>query len=148
MDSPTYLVHMPRAEARHLAGISSGWPATPQLRLAAALREWLTGLSRRRSTVISVRKVVTDLNLILETVPLPQRPLYGPFGPGRHGPPLPGRVDYLGAGIVRMDEDAISALAGLPAGDDFRVRRTNAGPVLTIGADEYLARIEEPDSKP
>lgn len=146
MTQRTYLVHLPLAEARHLAGTGHGWPATSQTRLAAALREWLVGLSRRRAAVIPVRKVVADLTLILESVPLPQRPLHGPFGPGRTGPP-PGRVDYLGGGIIRLDEDAVSSLASLAPGDDFHVIRTDAGPVLSVGTDEYLVREEEPDTK-
>jgi hypothetical protein len=148
VDCRTWLVHMPVAEARHLAGTGQGWPAPPQMRLAAALREWLAGLSRRRSAVIGVRKVVTDLTLILESVPLPQRPLCGPFGPVRAGLRPPGRVEYLGAGIVRLDEDAISSLASLASSDDFHVARTGAGPLLSVGADSYLAREEEPDSEP
>ena len=148
VDSRTWLVHMPLAEARHLAGTGHSWHATSQMRLAAALREWLAGLSRRRTAVIPVRKVFADLTLILETVPLPQRAVRGPFGPGRDGPPLPGQVSYLGAGIVRLDQDAITALASLATGDDFRVHYTDAGPVLTVGTDEYLARVEEPDPKP
>ena len=146
--SGTYLVQMPKAEARHLAGTGHGWPATPDARLAADLREWLAGISRRRTTVIPVRKVLADLSVILERAPLPQRPLRGPFGPGRAGQPLPGRVDYLGGGIVRLDDAAISALAGLAHGEDFRVIRTDAGPVLTVGADHYLAREEETASRP
>lgn len=144
----TWLVHMPMAEARHLAGTSHRWPATPQMRLAAALREWVAGLSRRRTAVIPVRKVVADLSLILETVPLPQRPVCGPFGPARAGLRPPGQVDYLGGGIVRLDQDAISALASLDPGDDFHVTHTSAGPVLSVGTDTYLARQEEPDTKP
>ena len=146
--SGTYLVQMPKAEACHLAGTGHGWPATPDTRLAADLREWLAGISRRRTTVIPVRKVLADLSVILERAPLPQRPLRGPFGPGRAGQPLPGRVDYLGGGIVRLDDTAISALAGLAAGEDFRVIRTDAGPVLTVGTDHYLAREEKAESKP
>jgi hypothetical protein len=142
-----YLVHMPLAEARHLAGVGDCWPATPQLRLAAALREWLAGISRRRSTVISARKVIADLTLILEAVPLPQRPLHGPFGPASSGPPLPGQVNYLGGGIVRLNEDALSSLASLAPDDDYRVIHTDVGPVLSVGADTYLARVEEPDNQ-
>lgn len=141
-----YLVHMPQAEARHLAGTGPTWPASPQTRLALALREWLAGLSRRRAGLIPIRKVVADLTLILETVPLPQRPARGPFGPGRRGLPLPGQVEYLGGGIVRLDEEAISALAGLADGDDFKVTRTDNGPILSVGADTYPAREEEPDT--
>jgi hypothetical protein len=144
----TWLVHLPVAEARHLAGTPGGWPATPQERLAAALREWLAGLSRRRSGVIAVRKVVADLTLLVEAVPLPARPVRGPFGPGRPGLPLAGRAEYLGGGTVRLDEDAVTSLAGLPSGEDFRVTRTDAGPVLEVGPDRYLAREEEPDPKP
>lgn len=142
----TYLVHMPQAEARHLAGTGYGWPAAPQARLAAALREWLAGISRRHSAVIPVRKVVADLTLILEVVPMPQWPLHGPFGPGRAGPPPPGRVEYLGGGIVRLDEDAVGSLAGLAPDDDYHVTRTDAGLLLTVGTDQYPVR-EEPDTK-
>ena len=147
MTQRTYLVHLPLAEARHLAGTSHGWPATPQTRLAAALREWLAGLSRRRTGVIPVRKVVADLTLILGSVPLPQRPVCGPFGPARVGLRPPGRVEYLGGGIVRLDEDAISHLASLDPRDDYHVTRSSAGPLLSISTDEYLAREEEPDTE-
>lgn len=116
-----YLVSMPLAEARHLAGISHGWPALPQDRLAATLREWLAGLSRRRG-VVQVCEVVTDLTRILGAVPLPQR-------------------------IVRLDEEAISSLAGLAPDDDFHVKHTAAGPVLSVGAETYLVREEEPGTK-
>ena len=143
----TYLVAMPLAEARHLAGTSPAWPATPETRIAAALREWLAGISRRRTAVVPVRKVVADLAIILETAPLPRRPLRGPFGPGRAGMPLPGRVEYLGAGIVRLDHDAITALTALPPGEDFHARLIDAGPVLTVGPEQYLAREEHPDPK-
>ena len=144
----TYLVHMPLAEARHLAGTSPAWPALPESRLVTALREWLAGLSQRRTAFIPVRRVVADLTLMLETAPLPQRPLRGPFGPGRAGVSLPGLVEYLGSGIVRLDQDAVTALAGLAPGEDFRACLTDAGPVLTIGADRYLALAEQQDRKP
>lgn len=144
----TYLVTMPLAEARHLAGTGARWPAPPQSRLATSLREWVGGLSRRRGGFIQVRKVVTDLTRILESVPLPQRPVCGPFGPGQAGFQPPGRVEYLGSGIVRLDEAAVNFLAGLAPDEDFHVRRTAAGPVLSVGADSYLARQEEPDAKP
>ena len=144
----TYLVHMPLAEARHLAGTGPAGPATAEARVINALREWLHGLSRCRTAVVPARKVAADLNLILATVPLPQRPVRGPFGPSRTGLPLPGHVEYLGSGIVRLDEAAISALTTLADGDDFKATHTGAGPVLTVGTDRYLAREEEPDLKP
>jgi len=137
---------MPLAEARHLAGTGHGWPALPQDRLVAALREWLAGLSRRRG-VVQVRNVIAELTRILEAVPLPQRPVCGPFGPAGAGLWPPGRVEYLGGGIVRLDEEAVSFLASLPPDDDFRVTHTDAGPVLSVGAVRYQAREEEPDAK-
>ena len=145
--SCTYLVQMPTAEARHLAGTCHGWPATSESRLALAVSEWVAGISRRRSAVVSARKVVAELTLILETAPLPKRPMRGPFGSGRNGLPLPGLVEYLGGGIVRLDETAVGSLAGLAPDDDFCVIRTDAGPVLSVGCDRYLAREEEPDPK-
>ncbi len=146
--SRTYLVPMPLAGGRYLAGTGHTWPAAPQVRLAAALREWLAGISRRRTGVIPVRRVVAKLSLVLETVPLPQRPMRGPFGPSRAGLPLAGRVEYLGGGIVRLDDLALSSLAGLREGEDFRVTFTDAGPVLAVGRDSYVARREKPDTKP
>ncbi|MDR0345923.1 MAG: hypothetical protein LBI49_22995 [Nocardiopsaceae bacterium] len=144
----TYLVHLPLAEARHLAGTAPTWPATGDSRLAARVREWVAGLSRRRTGFVPVRRVVADLTLILDTAPLPKRPLCGPFGPGRAGLTLPGRVEYLGDGVVRLDEAAIKALVTLADGDDFRVTLTAAGHLLTVGTDTYLAREEEPGAKP
>jgi hypothetical protein len=147
LTSRTYLVHMPKAEARFLAGVGVGWPATPEARCVHAVREWLTGLVRSRAVSVSVRKVADDLGPLLARVPVTERPLSGPFAaPGRR-PPLPGRVEYLGAGIVRLDDAALSSLAGLRPGEDFRVTVTDAGAVLEIGADRYEAREEEPDAK-
>ena len=116
MEDRTWLVQMPPAEARHPAGTSPAWPATPEARVITALREWLAGVSRRRSALVPVRKVVAEVSVILETVPLPQRPVCGPFGPGRTGLPLPGRVEYLGGGIVRLDEAAIRRAGADAAG--------------------------------
>jgi hypothetical protein len=59
----------------------------------------------------------------------------------------PGRVTYLGAGAVRLDAAALSALAELADGEDFRIAWTGAGPVMTIGTDRYPAR-EEADPAP
>jgi len=148
VDSRTWLVHMPLAEARHLAGTGHGWPASPQMRLAAALREWVAGISRRRTAVVPVRKVVADLTLILETVPLPQWPVCGPFGPGRAGTRCPARWHISAAGS--------SAWTGRPS-DPWPaspLATTSASPTPTpgrscpVGADTYLAREEEPDTKP
>ena len=145
----SWLVHLPTAEARHLAGIGPPWPASPQARALAAIREWLHGVSNRRSPTVPVGKVITDLTAILAIIPPTTTPARGPFAPpASGGPPLPGRVDYLGSGTVRLDHDALQALAGLTAGEDFRVCFTDAGPVLSVGTDSYPARQETPDTKP
>lgn len=136
----TYLVQLPRAEARHLAGTGKASLPSPEARCVEAVREWLHGLRGRQEATVPVSKVAADLTLILGMVPASSRPARGPFG----GAPLPGRVEYLGCGIVRLDDAAISALAELPDGDDFRVTITDAGPVLAVGADRYLAREEAP----
>lgn len=138
----TFLVDMPKAEARHLAGSGCGWPATPQDRIVVGLREWLHGLARRASENVPVAKVIDELTPLLELASPAGRPVRGPFVPGG-GPPLPGRVEYLGGGMVRLDETAISALAELGEGEDFRAVMTTAGPVLLVGTDSYLAREEE-----
>jgi hypothetical protein len=90
---------------------------------------------------------VEDLTGLLEAAALPQGPVRGPFGPSRDGLPLPGQVTYPGGGTVRLDETAISSLTSLADGEDFKADLTDAGPVLTVGADAYLAR-EEPGPKP
>ena len=145
----TYLVSMPKAEARYLAGQDGGWPASPEARCLAAIHEWLHGLSRRRSATIPVARVVADLTAILALVPPQTKPSHGPFAPPADGkPPLPGEVEYLGSGIVRLDEEAISSLSRLPPDHDFRVTFTDAGPVLTVGPDNYLAREQGPGLSP
>ena len=80
--------------------------------------------------------------------PAAERPVRGPFAPGGHGAGLPGEVEYLGGGIVRLDEVAIASLADLPEDDDFRVTFEDVGPVLTVGPARYVALAEEPDPKP
>lgn len=124
--SRNYPVQMPRAEARNLAAIPAAWPATPEARAVAALREWLHGITRRRAATVPITKIATDLTAILSLVPSTPAPARGPFGPGRPGLPLPGRADYLGSGLVRLDDTALSALATLPAGEDFRVSFTES----------------------
>lgn len=147
--SVTYLLHMPKAEASHLSGVGPPGLAGPKDRALTAVREWVTGLAGRRTATVAVAKVIADLTAILGIVPAAAVPVCGPFAPPGNGqPPLPGRVAYLGGGTVRLDEDAITALAGLAAGADFRVCFTDAGPVLSVGADTYLAREEEPGPKP
>ena len=49
---------------------------------------------------------------------------------------------------MRLDDGAVSSLAGLRAGEDFRVSYTGAGPVLEVDPDRYIALEEEPDTKP
>jgi hypothetical protein len=145
--SRSYLVQLPRAEARHLAGIGWGWPASPEATCVQEVREWLRVLCATGPDPVPVSRVAADLAAILARVPAAGRPVRGPFAPGGRGPAPPGRVEYLGAGIVRLDEAAVSTLAQLRDGEDFRVVRTDPGPVLTIGADRYLARPQEPDPK-
>jgi hypothetical protein len=115
-----YVVHMPIAEARHLAGVgrapANGGPgASPASRPAG------------------------DQEPGLAEIPAAGQPVRGPFVPDQHGIVPPGRVEYLGAGTVRLDEAAISSLAGLGAGADFRVIFADSGPVLLVGADRYPA---------
>ncbi len=107
--SRDYLVHLPRAEARHLAGAGRAWPPGS---------------------------------------PPAERPVRGPFAPDGRGAALPGEVEYLGAGIVRLDEAAVKSLAGLPDGDDFRVVAEDVGPVLSVGTARYVVRELEPDPRP
>jgi hypothetical protein len=123
-----YRLELPRAEGMRLAGIGMGWPATPEGRCVHA-----------------VSKVSRDLWPLLEAVPLTQPPQHGPFAACAHGgSPLPGRVTYLGAGTVRLDGAALSALAELADGEDFRIVWTSAGPVMTIGTDCYPAYDDYP----
>lgn len=142
-----YLVQLPRAEARYLAGVCASWPATPEARCVHAVREWLTGLLRSRTAQVSVRKIAGDLEPILAAVPVADRPRCGPFSLQSGGWVLPGHVEYLGAGTVRLDRAAIGSLAGLGHGDDFKVAFEDIGPVLTVGNDRYVLREEEPDIK-
>lgn len=143
----TYLVHLPKAEACHLAGIGPAWPATPEARALDALREWLHGVSRCGTASIAVSKIMADLTLILDTVPAAPRPVRGPLGPSQYGPPPPGHVEYLGSGTVRLDEAAISTLSELREDEDFRITFTDAGPMLAVGAERYVIYEEEPDAK-
>ena len=141
--SAVYLVQLPHAEARHLAGVGiCGWPASPEAACLHVVREWLAGIKARASVTVPVSAVVADLELILSRVPAARVPRRGPFAPRPGiGSPL-GRVEYLGGGLVRLDEDAVSTLAGLGAGEDFRAVASDGGPVLVIGKDRYLAREE------
>jgi hypothetical protein len=66
--SRTYLVQMPKAEARYLAGVGVGWPATPDARCVHAIREWLNGIRGRRSRCVPVQKIIEDLEPILGQV--------------------------------------------------------------------------------
>lgn len=146
--SRSYLVRLPKAEARHLAGVGHGWPASPEATCVQAIREWLRELQAGGPGQLQISQIARDLGPILGRVPAAQRPVRGPFGPGGRRPVLPGRVEYLGGGVVRLDDAAIGSLAGLAEGEDFRVVIGDAGPVLTVGPDRYLAREEEPDPKP
>jgi len=140
-------VQMPKAEARHLAGVGVGWPATPEARCVNAIREWLNGIRDGKSKHVAVKEIIDDLDPILGQVSLAERPMHGPFASRGGRPPLPGRVEYLGGGVVRLDDAGISALAELREGEDFCVIFAETGPVLTVGTDCYLAHTEEPDSQ-
>ncbi len=135
--SRTYLVHLPSAEARHLAGTGRPWPPG-----RSAARE------RPRATPPGGPGGSRMCQATLDPPAVAQRPVRGPFAPGRGGQALPGRVEYLGGGTVRLDETAISSLAGLDPDDDFRVIFLGGMPVLTVGGDRYLAREEEPGRGP
>jgi hypothetical protein len=144
----TYRVELPKDEALRLAGIGKGWPPTPETRCVHAIREWLATLELRHIRCVTVAKISRDLWPLLDTVPLTERPLHGPFAPPTSGdPPLPGHIQYLGAGTVRLDDTALSALAELGEGEAFRVTFTGSGAALTIGTDHYPAH-EEPGQQP
>lgn len=136
-----YLVQMPRAEARHLAGVGiCGWSASLEAACLHAVREWLAGVKACACETVPVSDVVADLELILSRVPETRGPRRGPFAPSPGVGCPPGRVEYLGGGVVRLVEDAVATLAGLGADEDFRVVATDCGPVLVVGEDRYLAR--------
>lgn len=115
-----YLVHMPVAEARHLAGVGRARPASGPCASPAG-------------------RSGPDLGPGLAGIPAAGQPVRGPFVPDQYGIVPPGRVEYLGSGTIRLDEAAISSLAGLGAGADFRVIFADCGPVLLVGADRYPA---------
>ena len=79
MSPQTYLVHMPRAEARYLAGVGVSWPATPEARCVHAVREWLNGIRGRRAEQVPVQKIIEELDPLLRQVPLAERPQHGPL---------------------------------------------------------------------
>ena len=118
--SRSYIVYMPVAEARHLAGAGRARPAGRPGASPASR----SGADREPGTTGS---------------PAAGQPVRGPFVPDQHGIVPPGRVEHLGAGTVRLDEAAISTLAGLGAGADFRVIFADSGPELLVGADSYPA---------
>lgn len=138
----TFSVVMPDAEAKHLAGIGNPWPLTPEARCVHAIRGWLTGLENVRAHSVAIRQVSRDLRSILDLVPQEERPVRGPFTVLGGGTPLPGRVQYMGEGTVRLDDQAVSALACLRPDDDFHIAFTDAGPVMTVSGSTYLVREE------
>jgi len=118
--SRSYVVHMPIAEARHLAGVGQAHP--------------VGGLAASRASKSGANsKPGRPRN------PANGQSVRGPFAPDRHGIVPPGRVEYLGEGTVRLDEAAIGRLAGLSADADFRVIFADSGPVLLVGAARYPA---------
>jgi hypothetical protein len=127
-----YVVQMPPAEARHLAGVGrahlAGMPGACPASRAGADPAPGEGTQPDEGTQPGSAGS-----------PAAGQPVRGPFAPDRHRIVPPGRVEYLGAGTVRLDEAAIASLAGLSAGADFRVIFADTGPVLLVGADRYLA---------
>lgn len=145
---PNHRVELPRTDGMRLVGIGMRWPATPEGRCIHAISTWLTGLERRAARAVLVTKISRDLWPLLEAVPLRSRALHSSFDPSAEvGSLMPGHVTYLGAGAVRLDAAALSALAKLPEGEDFRVVTTAGGPVMIVGSEYYPAR-EESDSAP
>jgi hypothetical protein len=141
----TYLVQMPEAEARYLAGLVPGRPAGPETDCMQEIRDWLRGAVAAGRP--HVREFAAELTPMLDRCQLAARPARGPFAPGRRGFALPGRVEYLGDGLVRLDEVALRSLAEITPGEDFRMTSEDIGPVIWVGADRYPAR-EEPGSAP
>ncbi len=141
MVSGSYRVELPRAEGIRLAGISAGWPATPEGRCVQGISGWLAGVERRGSRCVLVSKLSRELWPLLEAVPLQCGPR---AEPARGGSPLPGRIEYLGAGAVRLDAAALSALAELGPREDFRVTFTSTGPILTAGQHHYHLTADAP----
>ncbi len=143
-----YRVELPRADGMRLAGIGMRWPATPEGRCVHAISTWLTGLEQRTSRAVLVTKISRDLWPLLEAVPLRPPALHSSFGPSAEaGSLMPGHVTYLEDGTVRLDAAALSALAELPEGEDFRVVTTASGPVMIVGTECYPA-LEESDPAP
>lgn len=123
-----YVVQMPVAEARHLAGVGRARPAGGP------------GASPAGGPGASpASRPGGDREPGLAATPAAGQPVRGPFVPDQYGIVPPGRVEYLGGGTVRLDEVAISSLAGLRADADFRVIFADSGPVLLVGADRYPA---------
>lgn len=124
--SRSYVVHMPMAEARYLAGVGQarpvGGPGAGPVSQSCGDRVSRSGGDRRPG---------------LSGIPAAGRAVCGPFVPDRDGIRPPGRVEYLGEGTVRLDEAAVGSLAGLGAGTDFQVIFSDSGPVLLVGADRY-----------
>ena len=118
--SRRYVVHMPEAEACHLAGAGRAGPVGGP----CASPPSLSGGDPQPGPA---------------GIPAASRPVRGPFVPDQHGIVPPGRVEYLGEGTVRLDEAAISSLAALNADADFRVIFADCGPVLLVGAARYPA---------
>lgn len=116
--SRSYVVHMPVAEACHLAGLGRHRPAG-------------------RPGTSPASRSTRDQKPGLAELPAADRPVRGPFAADQYGLAPPGHVEYLGAGTVQLDEVAVSSLAGLGAGTDFRVIFEDSGPVLLVGADRY-----------
>jgi hypothetical protein len=136
-----YLVKFPGdAEALYLAGITRHPAASPAQACVQAIRDWLDRLKATGREYVSPQEISADLGPVLartEAAAAQHRaPACGPFAPGPAGRRPPGQVDYLGEGVVRLDDQAVATLAVLDYRDDFRISYDD-GPVLIVGSGRY-----------
>ncbi len=143
-----YLVKFPgEAEAHYLAGIARHPDASPAQACVQAIRDWLGRLQATGREYVSPEEISADLAPVLARTEAAagnrQGPECGPFAPDAAGRSRPGRVEYLGDGVVRLDSLALSALACLDHRADFRVTFEDGGPVMIVGHDRYTV-TEDP----
>jgi hypothetical protein len=141
MGERAYLVTFPGdAEALYLAGITRHPHASAAQACVQAIRDWLDRLTAAGREHVSPQEISAGLGPVLaraEAAATHHRaPACGPFAPGQDGRTLPGRVHYLGGGMVRLDPQAVASLAALDYRDDFRISYDD-GPALIVGSGRY-----------